>query len=34
MLFLPWNRSGQLAELIDGAIDQPPRLVTLLPIHL
>ena len=34
MLFLPWNRSRQLAELIEGAVDLPPRLFALLAIHL
>jgi len=34
MLFLPWNRSRQLAELIEGALDLPPRLVALPAVHL
>jgi hypothetical protein len=34
MLFLPWNRSRQLAELIEGALDLPPRLAALPAIHL
>ena len=35
MLFLlPWDSPGQFIELIQRAINPPPRLFTLLGIHL
>jgi hypothetical protein len=34
MLILPWDSLSQLAELIEGTVDQAPSLLALAAIHL